>query len=88
MKKIFIRGAMVAAFAAMAGYGVYANQEKEVELSDTMMANVEALATDEFSSSDCSAYCTPDDNCTCIVKFYYPEDDNVQHLTCDDSRAN
>ena len=42
MKKM-IKIAFVAAFAAIAGYGVYANQKSEV-LSDLTLANVEALA--------------------------------------------
>ena len=35
--------AFVAAFAAIAGYGVYANQKVDT-MSDLMLANVEALA--------------------------------------------
>ena len=42
MKKM-IKIAFVEAFAAIAGYGVYANQKSEV-LSDLTLANVEALA--------------------------------------------
>lgn len=42
MKKI-MKIAFVAAFAAVAGYGVYANQQSET-MSDLMLANVEALA--------------------------------------------
>ena len=47
MKKVFIRGAIVAAFAAIAGYGVYANQKPQTTLSETTMANMEALAQGE-----------------------------------------
>ena len=43
MKKI-MKIAFVAAFAAVAGYGVYANQQSET-MSDLMLANVEALAS-------------------------------------------
>lgn len=43
--------ALVAAVAAMAGYGVYANQTKEM-MSDVMLENVEALATDENSDTE------------------------------------
>ena len=53
MKKIFIRGTMVAVFAAIAGYGVYGNQKEEVTLSDTALANVEALARGEEGFNDC-----------------------------------
>ena len=40
--------AFVAAFAAVAGYGVYANQQSEA-MSDLMLANVEALADCEIT---------------------------------------
>lgn len=42
MKKM-IKIAFVAAFAAIAGYGVYANQKTDA-MSDLLLANVEALA--------------------------------------------
>ena len=42
MKKI-MRVAFVAAFAAIAGYGIYTNQKVDT-MSDLMLANVEALA--------------------------------------------
>lgn len=45
MKKI-TKIAFVAAFAAIAGYGVYANQKAEA-MSDLMLANMEALAGGE-----------------------------------------
>lgn len=48
MKKM-IKIAFVAAFAAIAGYGVYANQKSEV-LSDLTLANVEALAGGEWGT--------------------------------------
>ena len=51
MKKI-MRIAFVAAFAAVAGYGVYTNQRTET-MSDLMLANVEALASGEASVKDC-----------------------------------
>ena len=46
MKK-FVKIAFVAAFAAIAGYGVYANQKVDT-MSDLMLANVEALAHSLF----------------------------------------
>ena len=56
MKKM-IKIAFVAAFAAIAGYGVYANQKSEV-LSDLTLANVEALADiNETDSSGQTLYC-------------------------------
>ncbi len=50
MKKFILKVTMVAAFAAVAGYGVYAGQKEEATLSDTALANVEALARGEGSS--------------------------------------
>ena len=48
--------AFVAAFAAIAGYGVYANQKVDT-MSDLMLANVEALARYEVNP-DCLNGCT------------------------------
>ena len=42
--------AFVAAFAAIAGYGVYANQKVDT-MSDLMLANVEALASSGETTS-------------------------------------
>ena len=83
MKKFITKAAIVAAFAAVAGYGIYTSQKQEVILSDTALANVEALARNE-GSSDCEIYCTTDWNCTCILKYY---GSNVEHKTCPDSRG-
>lgn len=47
-----MKTAFVAAFAAVAGYGVYANQQSET-MSDLMLANVEALAGSEMSNKGC-----------------------------------
>lgn len=44
---------MVAAFTAVAGYGVYNNQKEEVTLSDNALANVEALANPEIQIAFC-----------------------------------
>lgn len=49
MKKI-VKIAFVAAFAAIAGYGVYANQKADA-MSDLALANVEALADGEYPPS-------------------------------------
>ena len=51
MKKNFIKVAFVAAFASIAGYGVYTSQQK-VEMSDLAKADVEALANDEDLNLD------------------------------------
>ncbi len=50
MYKNIMKVALVAAVAAMAGYGVYAHQSKEM-MSDVMLENVEALATDESNQT-------------------------------------
>jgi len=73
MKKV-IKLAFVAAFAAIAGYGVYTNQKPEA-MSDLMLANVEALARDEANSNgnkgpselyDCPLWFTGDGiHCKC-----------------------
>ena len=81
MKKI-MRVAFVAAFAAIAGYGIYTNQKVDT-MSDLILANVEALASGEGGSSDCDTYCTPDDRCTCIIRYA----GEVQGITCDNSRG-
>lgn len=49
MKKI-TKIAFIAAFVAVAGYGVYANQQSEI-MSDLMLANVEALASGESGTT-------------------------------------
>ncbi|WP_373825078.1 NVEALA domain-containing protein [Bacteroides heparinolyticus] len=45
--KLYVKMAFVAAFVAIAGYGVYANHKVEEPMSDLMLANVEALASRE-----------------------------------------
>ena len=47
MNKKVLRAALMAAVVAVAGYGVYANQESEIKLSDVALENVEALAGKE-----------------------------------------
>lgn len=61
MEKIITKAAMVA--AAAAGYGVYAGQTKNDEMSDIMLENVEALARGEV---DIEAICMGSSG-TCIV---------------------
>lgn len=52
MKKTILGATFVAAFAFVAGYGMYASQQ-EVEMSDLAMANVEALAQNEGGITEC-----------------------------------
>lgn len=54
MKKV-VKLAFVAAFVAVAGYGVYANQTSDA-MSDLALANVEALAQSEGSGSSGCRY--------------------------------
>lgn len=49
-RKNFFKYGFVAAFALVAGYGVYASQQK-VEMSDLAKANVEALANGESGTN-------------------------------------
>ena len=60
MKKV-IKLAFVAAFVAVAGYGVYANQTSDA-MSDLALANVEALASGDSSRRNryqTMGYCAP-----------------------------
>ena len=50
MKK-YLKFAFVAAFAAIAGYGVYTSQKTNA-MSELVLANVEALATPEQPSTN------------------------------------
>ena len=59
--KRFLKYAFVAAFAAIAGYGVYASQKSDA-MSDLALANVEALASGESSTTNryqTMGYCAP-----------------------------
>lgn len=65
MKKI-IKVAFVAAIAAIAGYGVYANQKADA-MSDLVLANVEALVRGEIIIGD---PCVSVPSSWCL--YYYP----------------
>ena len=78
MKKM-IKIAFVAAFAAVAGYGVYANQQSEA-MSDLMLANVEALADCEITKGgSVKLKCTGDGSCSKSYLGYT--------LTCDGTKV-
>lgn len=67
MKK-FVKLAFVAAFAAIAGYGVYTSQKSD-SVSELLLANVEALANGE--DSGCPNGCVDNgDGCTCNGVHY------------------
>ena len=52
-KRKLIKGMMAVAIVAVAGLTIYTNQPKE-EMTDVMLANIEALATGEsIGSKDC-----------------------------------
>ena len=89
MKKNIIKAAFVAAFASIAGYGVYTSQQK-VEMSDLAKANVEALANgeDEGGKKTCyNSITTMEGSQIFIVRLvagfqgqihYFPEKVNVE----------
>lgn len=58
MNKSFLKVAMVAVVAAVAGMGIYSSQKENVA-SDIMLANVEALAQGESGGTvDCCDNCS------------------------------
>lgn len=61
MKKNILKAVFVAAFAMMAGYGVYTTQI-QTSLSDLALDNVEALASGESGKVNCCP--DPGDSCT------------------------
>ncbi|MCR6509848.1 NVEALA domain-containing protein [Bacteroides sp. KH569_7] len=71
MKRKFMKAAFVAAFAAVAGYGVYTNQKTET-MSDLMLANVEALARGEGDVNPmCPNGCLSNGN-GCLCHYWFP----------------
>lgn len=76
MKKIFLAAVAIAAFAS---YNTYRSNTETEGMSDTMLANVEALAAGENGSiSDCEHYCQLKPGYTCIILF----GDGIQGITC------
>lgn len=54
IRKNNFRMLLMAVFAAVAGYGIYAGQKSEIAMSDLMLENVEALANGESGQKlDC-----------------------------------
>ena len=70
MKQSLIKVASVAAFVAIAGYGVYTNQKTD-SMSELMLANVEALADDSEIEEG-------------VLGVYYPQpgDPNYGYTYC------
>ena len=65
MKRNFLKATLVVALAAVAGYGIYTAQSSQTELSDTALANVEALARAEADK-----YCHTNSDYTAICNYY------------------
>lgn len=80
MKKI-IRVAFAATFACIAGYGVYTSQQ-ESGLSELALANIEALANGEGSSTDCQVYCYQCPGWDCIISW----GSGIEGVTCPNHR--
>ena len=81
MKKNILKATLVVAFALIAGMNVYNAQQSDV-MSDLALANVEALASGEGSSSDCKTYCTSDSRYDCIISWGA----GIEGVTCPDHR--
>lgn len=62
MKKFMMKATLIAAFVVVAGYGVYTSQKSQIELSDTALANVEALAQYEQPNVE---ECVEDEDSIC-----------------------
>ncbi|MDH6343637.1 hypothetical protein M2480_002377 [Parabacteroides sp. PFB2-12] len=86
MKKKKVSLVMVAAIAVAAGWGIYLN-EKEVNLSDLVLANVEALATPEWIDDWARGYITGEDiregvRMPCCVPSVYTDACDYKRLGC------
>ena len=81
MKKNILKANLVVAFALIAGMNVYNAQQSDV-MSDLALANVEALASGEGSSSDCETYYTSDSRYDCIISWGA----GIEGVTCPDHR--
>ena len=53
MSKTISKTLAVVAFAMIAGYNMYQSNSKTEGMSDTMLANVEALANEEWYDGNC-----------------------------------
>lgn len=81
MKKLTLKIAFVAAFAAIAGYVSYNSQKEEMNLSELALDNVEALASCEWNhwfgpynyhitlTGYCSWTCTSGGYFSVLIKF-------------------
>ena len=79
MKHNFLKIALVAAVVATAGYGVYENQRQDM-MSEVMMENVEALASDEMHIEDLINNCVWQEFSYCYYIVVTPNGNTVwQH---------
>lgn len=68
MKKKLLSGIFALALLVTAGYGVNKGMKSTINLSDLMLANVEALATNESGGSySCETYCKVDSEWICRI---------------------
>ena len=77
MKKNIYKIAIVAVIAAITGIGVYQAQQANIEMSDVMLANVEALARYELPEVDVTCdkdggTCWWDSGKRLLYKSFYP----------------
>ncbi len=69
MKKLSLKVAVVVAFVAVAGYGVYSSQKSNTTMSELALANVEALADNE--NPMCPNGCVSSGS-GCLCNTWYP----------------
>ena len=70
MKKNILKATLVVAFALIAGMNVYNAQQSDV-MSDLALANVEALASGESSTTNryqTMGYCAPLNRIICVLQ--------------------
>ena len=77
MKKSIFKMTLVAAFAVVAGYGIYTSIHSETILSDSSLADVEALAASELGCISRSG--KNDGDCTTDGSTYFCENSIAFH---------
>ena len=80
MNKKLLRVALLVAVVAVAGLGAHKAQAKKTTLSDIMLANVEALSSDEMNIQDLIDNCTWEESSFCEYLIVKPSGNIVwQH---------
>lgn len=69
MKKV-LKAVFITAFVTVAGYSVYVNQQRVTTMTDTMLANVEALAEQELPSEERCTASMEKECCVCGTNHY------------------